>query len=145
MKHSISPSLQFILDLAKAKAVAGRRFDSRLGGGIGLNEFMILFTLSESGNEKMRRIDLAQAVGLTASGITRLLAPMEKIGLIQREVNPADARISYVALASGGKRILSEQLEKAELLAGDLIPASIQKRLESASSLLGEISKNGSL
>lgn len=143
MKHSISPSLQFILDLTKAKTVAGRRFDSRLGGGIGLNEFMILFTLSEAGNEKMRRIDLAQAVGLTASGVTRLLAPMEKIGLIQREANPTDARISYVALASGGKRILSEQLEKAELLASDLIPDSAKKRLESASSLLNVISVNG--
>ncbi len=140
MKHTISPALQFVLDLAKAKTVAQRRFDSRLGGGIGLNEFMILFILSEAGNEKMRRIDLAQAVGLTASGVTRLLAPMEKIGLIQREANPADARISYVTLASGGKRILSEQLEKAELLATDLVPDSLLKKIGSTSPLLEAIS-----
>jgi len=141
MKHSISPALQFILDLAKAKTIAQRRFDARLGGGIGLNEFMILFILAEAGDEKMRRIDLAQAVGLTASGVTRLLAPMEKIGLIQREANPADARISYVALASGGKRILSEQLEKAELLAGDLIPESLTKKIDGASAVLRNITE----
>lgn len=142
MKHSISPALQFVLDLAKAKTIAQRRFDARLGGGIGLNEFMILFVLSEAGNEKMRRIDLAQAIGLTASGVTRLLAPMEKIGLIRREANAQDARVSYVALASGGKRILSEQLEKAELLASDLVPGSLLKKIEGATAVLRHISDN---
>lgn len=143
MKNTISPALQFVLDLAKAKTVAQRRFDARLGGGIGLNEFMIMLTLSEAGEEKMRRIDLAEAVGLTASGITRLLAPMEKIGLIQRETNAEDARVSYVTLAKGGKQILSERIEKAELLAGDLISESMSKKLDSASAIATEISKRG--
>ena len=56
----------------------------------------------------MRRVDLAEQVGLTPSGITRLLNPMEKIGLIEKEDNPRDARVSLVALSSAGKRVYQE-------------------------------------
>lgn len=140
MKH-LTPALQFILDLAKAKTIVARRFDARLGGGIGLNEFMILLALSEAGSEKMRRIDLAETIGLTASGVTRLLAPMEKIGLIQREANAEDARVSYVALAKGGKQILSERLEKAELLASELVPETMNKKVTDLTPLLAHLGK----
>ena len=47
---------------------------------------------------------------------------MEKVGLIKREANPADARVSSVALAGSGKRKLAEALPDAELLSDELIP-----------------------
>src|SRR5947207_15424264 len=83
----ISSQLNFLLNLATAQAKMARRFDGRLGGfhGLGQNDFRILYYLSQADGEKMRRIDLAEKLGLTASGITRLLMPMEKIGLIKRE------------------------------------------------------------
>ena len=90
-----------------------RRFDGSLGG-ISFTEFMILYHLSQANDEKMRRIDLASKVGLTASGITRLLLPMEKIGLIKKESNAQDARVSFVLLALGGKTKLEEAVENAE-------------------------------
>jgi len=133
---TLAPALALIINLAKANKIAVRRFDSRLGGGIGLNEFIILHSLSQAENERMRRIDLAEYVGLTASGITRLLAPMEKIGLIKREAHEGDARVSYVALASGGRTILSERIEKAELLAGDAMLGISRKSIKELSELL---------
>jgi len=133
---TLAPALALIINLAKANKIAARRFDSRLGGGIGLNEFIILHSLSQAENERMRRIDLAEYVGLTASGITRLLAPMEKIGLIKREAHEGDARVSYVALASGGRTILSERIEKAELLAGDAMLGISRKSIKELSELL---------
>ncbi len=126
----IKPSLQFFLELARIQAIMARRFDSRLGGGLGLSDFVILYHLSQAEDEKMRRVDLAEKIGLTASGITRLLAPMEKIGLIQREKDARDARVSYVMLAPGGKRLLSERLEKAELLADEVIPSALKDEIE---------------
>ena len=56
----------------------------------------------------MRRIDLAQKLGLTASGITRLVAPMEKIGLVEKEANPRDARVSLVKITKAGETILAD-------------------------------------
>ncbi len=85
----------------------------RIGGalsihGIGLSEYLVLHQLFIAPNQKMRRIDLAERVGLSPSGITRLLNPMEKIGLIEKEDNPRDARVSLVAFSKAGKRVYEE-------------------------------------
>jgi DNA-binding MarR family transcriptional regulator len=133
----ISTNLKFFLDLAKLQSVLSRRFDNGLGG-LAMNEFMILLTLSQAEDQKMRRIDLAEKIGLTASGVTRLLLPMEKIGLVKKEVNKEDARVSYVMLAAGGRNQLQEGLERAELLSDDLLPAKT-KKLEELADLLAEL------
>jgi len=118
--------LQFFLDLARVQAILTRKFDGRLGAihGIGMTDFMLLSHLAKAPDEKMRRIDLAEKIGLTASGVTRLLIPMEKIGLVRRETDKQDARVSYVMLAPGGKRLFTDALEQAEVLAEDIIAAS---------------------
>jgi DNA-binding MarR family transcriptional regulator len=139
--NNSNSALQFFLNLAKTQTRLSRRLDSRLGG-LGLNEFIILYRLSEAENEKLRRIDLADAVGFTASGITRLLLPMEKVGLIKKEANEQDARSSFVVLAPGGKRKLSEALERLEIFAEDVIPSSASGKLEELSKLLIELEKN---
>ena len=139
--NNITPSLKFFFNLAKIQSVLTRRFDGGLGG-LGLNEFMILHHLSQARDENLRRVDLAEKIGLTASGVTRLLAPMEKIGLIKREVNAGDARVSSVSLAAAGRRKLAESLEDAEFLAEELIPESNAKKIEELSGLLVEIGGN---
>ena len=136
---SINPNLQFFINLSRLQAVMARRFDSRLGGGLGFSDFVILYHLSQVENEKMRRIDLAEAIGLTASGVTRLLAPMEKIGLIKREADARDARVSYVLLAPGGKRLLAERIEKAELLSEEAMPASMAETIKEFADVLAKI------
>lgn len=138
MKTTISPSLQFFLNLSKLQAVMNRRFDSGLGG-LGLNEFIILLHLDQAPETKIRRIDLAEKIGLTASGVTRILLPMEKVGLVTKEVNEHDARVSLVALAPGGKRRLEETLERAELLSNELIPADRGSEIAALSKLLGNL------
>ncbi|WP_202796955.1 MarR family winged helix-turn-helix transcriptional regulator [Pedosphaera parvula] len=124
----MSASLQLFVRLARVNAIMARRFDGRLGHGLGFNDFVILLALSQSANGRMRRIDLAECLGITASGVTRMLAPMEKIGLVKREANVHDARVSYVALAAGGKRLLAESLESAEVLSEEVVaPGKAQK------------------
>ena len=61
-----SVALQFFVNLSKIQSVVARRFDGRLNG-IGFTDFMILLHLSQASEEKLRRIDLAEKVGLTAS------------------------------------------------------------------------------
>jgi len=135
---NINSSLKFFLDLSKVQAIMSRRFDGRLGG-LGFNELIILFHLSQAADGKMRRVDLAEKVGLTASGITRLLLPMEKIGLVKRELNEHDGRVSFVRLAPGGKRKLSEAMERAEIFMEEIIPAGKIKKLKEISGVLDEL------
>lgn len=140
--NNISPALEFFIQLAKTKTVVARRFDNRLSfHGLGFSDFMILYHLGQASEGKLRRIDLAEKIGLTASGITRLLLPMEKIGLIKRETSEQDARISYVILASGGKRLLADSLENAEVLAQDLLPEAKANKMKACTELLESLSK----
>ena len=125
---TISAQLKFLLGLARVQALTARRFDSKLGGGLSFSDFQVLYYLSRAPEEKMRRIDLAEQMALTASGITRMLLPMEKIGLVSREASAHDARVSYVKLSPGGKRLLSERMSDAELVAAELIPAGEEVR-----------------
>jgi DNA-binding MarR family transcriptional regulator len=56
----------------------------------------------------LRRIDLAQRVVLTASGITRLLEGLERSGFVCKETCPSDARVSYAKLTDDGRAKLSD-------------------------------------
>ncbi len=76
--------------------------------GISFSEYTALQHLSSAPNSTSRRVELAENIGLTASGITRMLLPMEKIGLVERQANPRDARESLVRLTSAGKRTFQE-------------------------------------
>ena len=133
-------TVKFFIDLAKIQAIMNRRFDSGLGG-LGFNEFIILYHLSQAQEEKMRRIDLAEKIGLTASGVTRILLPMEKVGLVKKEVNKEDARSSLVLLAHGGKQKLQEALERAELLVEDIIPSEKRNEIRKVEKILTDFER----
>ena len=118
----INKQLKFFITLAQAYSKVTQVFDRRLVGGLGFSNLVILYHLSQAADEKMRRIDLADKVGLTPSGVTRILLPMEKLGMVKREEDAQDARVSYVKLAAGGKRLLNETLEQAQYVAEEMLP-----------------------
>ncbi|KMQ58600.1 MarR family transcriptional regulator [Chryseobacterium angstadtii] len=138
----ISTELLFLININKLQSVTSRRFDSLSVHGLGLNDFVILYILYHSSESKMRRIDLAEKTGLTASGITRLLNPLEKIGLVSREINERDARVSYVVITETGKRIFEEALKTAEKTTQEIIPSKKNKAVRSAAELLHDLGGN---
>ena len=88
-----------------------RRIDNQLSiHGISLNEYIILYQLAVAEQNTLRRIELAELVGVTASGVTRLLAPMEKNGLIEKRPNPRDARVSLVVISKVGQNLLNDAM-----------------------------------
>jgi DNA-binding MarR family transcriptional regulator len=120
---TISDSLTILISTMKVQSIIARRFDRLSVHGLGFNDFIILNLLHNAPGEKMRRIDLAEKIGLTASGVTRLLSPMEKTGLVNRESNQRDARVSYVVITAAGKKIFEEAKQTAELIAKELLPS----------------------
>jgi DNA-binding MarR family transcriptional regulator len=128
MKSTSTP-LKFFMILAKVQSIMERRFDGKLGG-ISFGWFMILHQLDQPQDGKLRRIDLAEKVGLTASGVTRILLPMEKIGLVKRETNENDGRVSFVSLTSAGRKKYKEALERAEIFMEDIIPKAKENKIE---------------
>lgn len=89
------------------------KIQKRVGGalsvhGLGLSDYFVLNQLYIAPSQKMRRSELAERVGLSPSGITRLINPLEKIGLVEKELNPRDARVSLVTLSASGKQIYED-------------------------------------
>ena len=136
-----SQPLDFCLRLARAYAVLIRRFDNSLGNhhGLSFGDFMLLLQLYRAPGERLRRVDLAERVGLTASGVTRSLLPLEKIGLITRQADTRDARASYAVLTPSGKTMLVNALVSAELVAQDALQSLPAKQIPTLSGLLGQL------
>lgn len=87
-----------------------RRLDQSLGAirGISLAEYRLLRALGDAPNSQASRVELAEAVGLTPSGITRALRPMEKLGIVSTVRSKRDARLAIAALTPAGRDLLSD-------------------------------------
>ena len=138
----INSDLLFLINLNKIQSIISRKFDSLSVHGLNFNDFVILYILYNSSENKMRRIDLAEKIGLTASGVTRLLNPLEKIGLVSREANERDARVSYVVITETGKKIFEEAKTTAENITKDILPAKKSKSLRLMNDLLFDLGGN---
>jgi len=76
--------------------------------GLTLNDYEVLLHLSHADGGMMRRVDLAEEVLLTASGITRLLEGLERAGYVCKQTCDSDARVSYAQVTDAGKQKLSD-------------------------------------
>lgn len=70
--------------------------------GLSLIEYMALMHLSETPDRQMRMSDLAAAVEMSVSGMTRLVGRLESQGLIQRVRSEQDARSWNAVLTEAG-------------------------------------------
>jgi DNA-binding MarR family transcriptional regulator len=76
--------------------------------GLTLNDYEVLLHLSHAEGGMLRRVDLAERVLLTASGITRLLEGLESCGFVSKETCDSDARVSYAKLTDEGAAKLKD-------------------------------------
>lgn len=117
-----SSAANTMIQLASVQARLLKKQDNWLmAHGISYREFLIMLQLRESSDRYLKRIDLAERVGLTASGITRLLNPMEKIGLVTKEQGARDARVSLVRLTGTGEALLKDAEISFNARAGELM------------------------
>ncbi|PIQ67655.1 MarR family transcriptional regulator [Candidatus Uhrbacteria bacterium CG_4_10_14_0_2_um_filter_41_7] len=136
---NISESVQFLLNLSKIEAIVAKKFNFGMGNGIGFNEFLILHYLNQPKNHELRRIDLADQIAVTASGITRMLVPMEKIGLVSTGPSETDARVRLVQISDSGREKYEEALERLELLLEEVMPTQKKEDIQRCSDLMLEI------
>jgi DNA-binding MarR family transcriptional regulator len=136
-----TPTTDFCLRLARAHAMLIRRFDSALGNhhGISFGDFQVLDHLSRAPGGRLRRVDLAERLGLTASGVTRTLLPLEKIGLVTRQPDPRDARVGFAAVTPAGQELLVNATAVTDLVSRDLLKSVEPEQLAALSAVLGQL------
>ena len=97
----------------RAHAALTRELSARLEAlhELTLSDFDVLVQLYYAEGRRMRRIDLARSVLLTASGITRLLDGLERCGLVAKDRCDSDARVTYAVLTESGVKKIEEARE----------------------------------
>jgi len=110
MNSQITTQQNLALSFAAAWSRLERRLDTSLGSirGISLAEYRLLRAVGDAPNARASRVDLAQAVGLTPSGVTRALRPMEKRGIVTTQKSERDARLAIASLTPAGRELLND-------------------------------------
>ena len=76
--------------------------------GLTINDYECLLFLAHAEQGRMRRVDLAEQLILTASGVTRLLDGLERAGWVERASCASDRRVTYAVLTASGRAKLQE-------------------------------------
>ena len=105
-----SPEIEAFVRLVRASIAVTRELSAQLSADhcLSLNEYEALLQLARAPESRMRRIDLANSLLLTAGGVTRLLDGLERDGFVAREESPTDRRVTYAVLTKAGRDKLRE-------------------------------------
>src|SRR5580658_477004 len=118
-------ALEEFIGIRRVVALWESRANAELGAihGIGLSDFVVLHTLAESPGGRLRRVDLARQVALTPSGVTRLLSPLERRGIVECEADGNDARATYAVLTRSGKTLVKDATYTVNKVANAILGA----------------------
>ena len=98
------------------------------GHDLTLSDYEVLLRLSQAEGHEMRRIDLAESVLLTASGITRLLDGLERAGFVEKGACASDARVSYARLTDAGHESCARRRSRTSPASSSSSPGATPRR-----------------
>ena len=99
--------------------------------GVLPDEADLLALLHEAPEQRLRMVDVSAALGLSKSGVTRLVDRLGARGLVVRAPCPKDRRVIYAGLTDEGRATAEAAIPAraaglAELLAGRLSPKELE-------------------
>lgn len=105
-----SHNVAIIFELLETASAIERRLDRAVATikGVSFSEYRLLAALQEHPRATASRVDLAAAVGLTPSGVTRSLKPLEKRGLVVTARGERDARQALASLTDHGRELVDD-------------------------------------
>ena len=113
--------------------------------GLTINDYEVLLHLAHAEERALRRVDLAERLVLTASGITRLLDGLERAGLVAKRRCESDARVTYAVLTDAGFEKLRDASETHLQGVRDLFERRYtEAELETLAELLARLPLDGS-
>jgi DNA-binding MarR family transcriptional regulator len=128
--------------LLRAHAALTREVNARLvtEHGLSVTDYNCLLALAHSEDGALRRVDLAQQLMLTPSGVTRMLDGLERDGWVKKATCSTDARVTYAVLTDEGRELLEEAGRSHVAQIRDLIEDQFsEEELETLVELLGRL------
>jgi DNA-binding MarR family transcriptional regulator len=113
-------------DLAASYAAVWAALEHELGQrhGLGVSEFEVLDRLAERRERNFRAQELAGAVHLSQSALSRLIDRLEKHGLVERCLCGEDRRGIYVTLTPAGLQRHAEAAPTHRATLAAVLPAT---------------------
>lgn len=110
MELSPSPDQELVLAVANSWERLLAQLESGLSDikGITFAEYRLLRAIALSPRERASRVDLAERVGLSPSGVTRALQPLEKLGYVETHRGERDARLAMAVLTAHGEDLVRD-------------------------------------
>jgi DNA-binding MarR family transcriptional regulator len=114
-------------EIAACHAAASAALERELGErhGLGVSDFEVLERLAENEGRKFRAQDLADAVHLSQSALSRLVDRLARHGLVERSSCEGDRRGIYVVLTEAGERCHAEAVPTHRRVLTRMLPASM--------------------
>jgi len=131
--------LEAWINFLRAHSAVTRQFNAELLAthGLTINDYDVLAQLSRAPEQALKRVELAERVLLTPSGITRLLKGLESAGWVSNRPCAEDARVTYAVLTPEGTKKLDEARETHVASVRALFSERFEKdELETLASLL---------
>lgn len=109
-ERETTPALDAWIRLLRAHAATTRALSAELLAehSLTINDYEALLHLAKAEDGRMRRVDLAGRLLLTASGVTRLLDGLEAAGLVDKASCASDRRVTYAVLTPAGRERLRQ-------------------------------------
>jgi DNA-binding MarR family transcriptional regulator len=113
--------------IAASHAAACAALEHELGQrhGLGVSEFEVLDRLAENGERNFRSQELADAVHLSQSALSRLIDRLERHGLVERCLCGEDRRGIYVTLTPAGRQRHAEAAPTHRGVLASVLPAGL--------------------
>jgi DNA-binding MarR family transcriptional regulator len=143
---AVTPEVTVFARLLRSYQALRRSLEVRLlaDHGLTISDFETLLHLSREPEGRLRRVDLAERLLLTPSGVTRLLEGLDRCGLVEKATCASDARVVYAVLTPAGRdRVEQAWAGHAEAI-GELLGSRLDAdELESLGSLLARLPGGG--
>jgi DNA-binding MarR family transcriptional regulator len=137
-----APAVEAWINLIRGQSAAIRVINAQLVAdhGLTINDFECMLLLARAEDRRMRRVDLAEQLILTASGVTRLLDGLEKEGWVDRASCDTDRRVTYAVLTDEGLAKLRDASKSHVADLRDFFEARFtNEELDQLASLLGRL------
>lgn len=130
-----------LLQLSDAYALVAHDIERPLAGHHGLSfaELRLLRALAAAPAGRAGPTELARALHLTASGVSRALGPLVRRHIVTREADPNDGRAGNARLTAAGSQLLADASATAGEAAGRLLRRLSLGQTRQLERLLSEI------
>jgi DNA-binding MarR family transcriptional regulator len=133
----VTPSYSSSADVAARLAMVIGRMNRRIrsaSDGLNYSSLSALATVSKAGS--IRLADLAEREVVAAPSITRIVADLERRGLVTRRVNETDRRAFLIEATESGEQALAAARAKRAVLVTKLLQELSPAELHAVASAL---------